>query len=502
MRKRRLKQSDKYWLAGVALLVLLQFWWLPGDPGTPDDTYSVTVEGKRGFFQTLENLAEAGALSPVHRETNRLIPQQNGTLVILSPDRYPNENEQHELATFVRNGGTLLFAPNWVNPICAIPQLSIRTQAKYFQEEDLVTTIPPPAMPVSPVAAPAEQDEAAGLPEDATSPTSNTLQAEVDEETPVAAPVTPPVPIRIVEMDAKEKEQQQRKDAIRNNTSDGTALQPPVGNPADLAPEYDLRNVADFNTDSTLVEGAVSWRTRASVETASTNATILVKSTAGTPQAASWNYGSGRVVVCASPDVFSNRSMLDETRAELAIRLVEYTHAPHATAITSDTPTPIVISEFLNASDAYRGTAVLLNPSLRSGTLQLLTIALLVGWFGFYPFGPARKITAHRRRSLTESATAVGNLQFRSSNGNEVIERYLDYFKTRLQRLFGRSVGIDDTPAIAVRANMEADDVRRRITAATQLAKDNSTSNPEAAAAIRDLCQILDRLSGSKRGDT
>ena len=101
MRNLRLERSDACWLGGVALLLVLQFWWLPGNPGTPSDTYSATVEGKRGFFQTLESLSKAGVLPPVRREPNRLVPDTTCTLVILSPDRYPNENEQRELATFI-----------------------------------------------------------------------------------------------------------------------------------------------------------------------------------------------------------------------------------------------------------------------------------------------------------------------------------------------------------------------------------------------------------------
>ena len=112
-KKRRLQRSDTLWLSAVALLVLLQFWWLPGDPGTPDDSYSSTIEGKRGFFQTLEGLSEAGLLPPVRRETMQLIPNERCTLLILSPDRYPDEHEQQALADFLTSGGSLVFAPNW-----------------------------------------------------------------------------------------------------------------------------------------------------------------------------------------------------------------------------------------------------------------------------------------------------------------------------------------------------------------------------------------------------
>ncbi len=499
MKKRRLKRSDKYWLAAVALLILLQFWWLPGDPGTPNDTYSAGVAGKRGFFQTLQSLSDARVLPPVRRETEQLVPNDTSTLVVLSPDRYPNENEQRELAKFVRSGGTLLFAPNWTSPDCVISQLSINTQQKYFREEDLVIKQQGTAVAPAPVTKP--QDTADGSNSDSSSSQPLPAEAEENVTTPAPAAVPATAPVVMEELNEDQKRLQRQQDAVNKALRDGTTIQPPTeNNPLqENDADYDLRNVADFYTNSPLVDGRVSWRTRAAIQIQHRNHKVLVESTSGTIQAASWDYGDGRVVLCASPDVFSNVAMLKEAQAELAIRLVEHAHQPHEEAAFSEQSTPIIISEFLNASDAYRGTAVLMNPSLRSGTLQLLTIALLIGWFGFHPFGPPRRVNVHHRRSLTESATAVGNLQLRTNNGTEVVERYLDYFKTRLQRIFGRSVGIEDTAAIAVRANMEKTEVARRLAGATKLSNDISTSNVQAATSIRELSQILDRLSGKKR---
>ncbi|MEZ6063727.1 MAG: DUF4350 domain-containing protein [Planctomycetaceae bacterium] len=157
---RRLQKSDTCWLLAAAALVLLQFWWLPGDPGTPDDSYSNAIEGKRGLFETLHDLSTAGVLPPVRRESNRLIPDGNATLLVLSPDRYPNTHEQSELATWVYNGGTLLFAPNWSNPDCSVFQLSISIQAQpYFQQQ---ATVSPTAAPGSSGTTPAESPATTG----------------------------------------------------------------------------------------------------------------------------------------------------------------------------------------------------------------------------------------------------------------------------------------------------------------------------------------------------
>ena len=55
-KKRRLLQSDTFWGLAAALLVLLQFWWLPGEDGSAADSYSTTVDGKLGLYRTLSQL--------------------------------------------------------------------------------------------------------------------------------------------------------------------------------------------------------------------------------------------------------------------------------------------------------------------------------------------------------------------------------------------------------------------------------------------------------------
>ena len=474
-KKRRLQKSDLFWLIAVALLLLLQFWWVPGDPGTPDDTYSSSIEGKRGFFQTLEKLSATDLFPPVRRESRQLIPESACTLVLLSPDRYPNEHEQADLAEFVINGGTLLFAPNWSNPDCSIPRLSIQTKPWELSGQLSL---------VSPVTT----TNTSGFPDEATPQTdtpSAKLPAEAAEIPVNRTPSTGPAENAPSDITTDEM----LEDALtRNRPSPVSGL--PEAN--------DVRGAPEFLANTELVQGSVRWRTRAQLLTGTMKPTVLVEATGRNVQVGAWNYGNGLVVVSASADVFSNRAMLDETQAELAVRLVEYAHAHHSDR-PGAAPTPVVIGEYLNASDAYRGTAVLMGPSLRSGTLQLITIAILAGWFGFHRFGPPKRVTTFERRSLTESAMAVGNLHFRTSSGGEAVHCYLEYMKTQMLQKFGSSMRLDNTKMIALRSGLAPNDVHQRIVNASSLDGARSTTASQAASAIRDLSELLDLLTGNRK---
>lgn len=486
-KKRRLQRADAIWLSAVSLLVLLQFWWLPGDPGTPDDTYSTTIEGKRGFYQTLENLSAAGMLPPVKRESSKLIPDENCTLVILSPDRYPDDNEKHDLRDFVMNGGSIIFAPNWQYPDIEIASLNIRIEQEYFYQEDTAysggtsgrttpAVIPPGTTPAE---LPAEAEPPSDAPSGSTRP-----ETPSDKNSAQVVPTNTPAP----------------PGKTNGNLKDTNPPDLPPNSPAlETTVNENETPTSDFQTESQLVDGPIPWRTRASMNTSGQSPTVLVKSSSGTVQAASWNYGNGFVVLSASSDVFSNRAMLNPVQAELAVRLVEHAHSHHAQPFNPST-TPIIVSEYLNASDSYTGTGVLMSPALRSGTLQLITIALLAGWFGFHRFGPAKAIHNSKRRSLNESAAAVGNLHFRTHSGGEAVHNYLEYMKTQLQKLFGRSVHLTDTETIAARSGLDVMTVEQTINSASDLAGRTNTATLEAAAAIRGLSTILNRLHGNRPG--
>lgn len=491
-KKRRLQRSDKLWLGGAALMVLLQFWWLPGERRAPDDTFSTSIEGKRGFYDTLVSLSEAGVLPEIRRENERLVPEEAGTLLILSPDRYPDKREQDELADYVRKGNALLFAPNWVDADINIPSLNVTiTESHIVEEETVVATAS--GSPGSASGSPGTEtlaeadDDSAAPPSAKDKDDGSSMQKESDAQAAARRAAKKAAEAQQANSKPPSKKDKDKKD---DSAAPRPSTLPSQSDPLDDL-EFGESPVSDLQVESQLIEGPVVWRTRAKMSTKNWGAKTLIKSTYGTIQVASWKHGSGRVVVSASPDVFSNRAMLNSRQAELAVRLVEYTHSEHY-----DRTRPIIVCEYLNASQSYQQTGVLMSPSLRSGSLQLLLVTFLVGWFGFHRFGPARRDSSKERRSLEESANAVGNLFYRTGSGGAAVAAYLDYARSQIRKSFGNSVQLTDFQAIALRTGQDETHIAATIENAIALSKVSSGSPSACAAAIRGVSDIVNHLRG------
>ena len=122
-RKRSLRRSDRFWAGLALLLVLLQFWWLPGEDGSAADSWSVTVDGKLALYRLMSEL-----FPRVEREATKMLPDENCVLLVLGPDVYPTTQQRQELAAWVRGGGCLVFAPNLSQPQVSIPELGIELE--------------------------------------------------------------------------------------------------------------------------------------------------------------------------------------------------------------------------------------------------------------------------------------------------------------------------------------------------------------------------------------
>lgn len=460
-KKRRLPQSDVMWAAAAVMLVLLQFWWIPGDAGSIADSYSNTADGKLGLYNILSQL-----FSGVTRETELLIPRERCELMIIGPDRYPSTQEQQQLYSFVSGGGTLVFAPKYSELNAHFPVLGIQTTRQTGEAN-------------------AESLEAVGAlkgGQPASGATANAASAATDSQTQTAT------------SGAGNSES-----GLENGTS-GNSASAPVTAPATAGPPVNRFETDAVTANSTLSDDVVTVRSSAVVVTSGEDWQKIVTSVSGQTLVAARPLGHGQILVCASPDIFSNRSLMQKTGCRLAVRIVERGRmAPHAPEwITSNGLPGIVISEYFNASDSFQSTGVLLSPALRLGTLQLLLLAVLAIWLAFHRFGPAKYVIQSRRRTLTESAQSVGNLQYRLRDGGTIVGNYLEYLNSQLRRRYGSLVRVDDPISLARRSGMTEEEVRENLHRAQQLVSRPRVTSAEASRSIRWLCRLMQGLNGNR----
>jgi hypothetical protein len=437
----RVTKADIAWLFLASLMVVLQFWWLPGDGGNTADSFSNTMEGSRGLFETLSVLSDDGFLPPVRREKTQLVPDKPCTLLVLAPDRYPDNYEEERLRDFVQRGGTVIFATNWATPGFGHEEVRsqpLRYRLRWEHSDGYVST-PPPA--TGPTATPA------------TTPEDAPLQAE--------AP------------DADDED------------SETTVAETPPMSAADF-PEPVI-----IDASSTLVDGNIQWRSTAIISNSPANSEKLVVDEGDNTQVAAWKIGQGTFVLCATADPFSNRSMLFDKQAEFAVRLVEF-----ACKRTSDglDGTEIVISEYLNGAGSYTGASVMISPLLRSGTLQLILVAVLLAWAGFHRFGPPLRDHQEWRRSLAQSAQAVGNLQFMANDGRTSVRQYFEWFSGEMRRRSGLPHLLDDTTQLARRTGLDKEQIEQSLADAHLRSSQKTVAPGAAAAVIRRLARIHQKM--------
>lgn len=436
-KKRKRLQPDTLWAAGAAFLIVLQFWWLPGTPGSAQDSFSTSIDGKLGLFRTLSQL-----FSSVERERKTPVPATKCTLLIIGPDRLPTASEQNRLREFVQSGGTLLFAPSFDQPEVQFETLNIQLSSIPLFEPFGVPVEPPANVTTSPTAAP---------------PTSPST----------APPATPP------------------GTATTNTQTDTNPIGP-----------------REVICTSPLATGATEVAASSRIASIGWNHTDLVNS-GGDTMAATWELGSGRIILCTTPEFFSNRSLLLPTASRLAVRLAAY-GATNPTVLQSEytdfDTSRIVISEYFNSTDSMAGVGVLFSPAMRIGTLQLILVIVLSIWLAFHRFGPAQQDLQHQRRSLTETAAAVGNLQYRIGDGGSLVAARLEYLRGQLRRRFGSVVTLQNLPSLARVSGLSLEEISTRLSLAEAQARQTRLPLSEATATIRWLGQLQQSLLGQIPG--
>ena len=377
------------------------------------------------------------------------------------PDFHAPTMEQ--LREFVQSGGAVVFAANWVFPNREQPEFSSRT-FRYrlrYSGPDLYGMRPTPVAP------------AGGM----QSPTTSSQQGQghSEEDTPLPAESS----------GSEEADLDAGAESLSGGVPAAVSAQP--------------SEMSEIETSSSLVNGNLPWSSQVIVSDLPGNAEKLVVDSFGRTQAASWRAGHGTFVVCATADAFSNRLMLFDQQAAFAVRLVEYVCA--RTRGRTDQK-EIVVSEYLNAAGSYTGASVMVSPLLRAGTLQLILVALLLAWAGFHRFGPPLRERRNWRRSLAESAEAVGNLQYMANDGQTSVRQYFEWFSGELRRRYGHSRLLVDTARLARESGLDQEQVVQAL-ADVRLRNDQKSVAPaEAAAAIRRLARIHQKVFSSSTPPT
>jgi len=407
------------------------------------------MEGSRGLYNTVAALADEGLLPPVRREGKTLVPDEPCTLLLIAPDRYPDDYEQEALKMFVHRGGCLVFVPNWNLPNFVQTEYNAK-KLRFRISHDWARFTSVGTAPTTTATTSSETESEA---QDSNTDTLLTAEAE--------------------ESDESTKAEATDSDFAANPT-----------------PPPNLEPVVTALTHNELMEGDVPWRTWAYVSSVPRTADELVIDDTGTSQVSAWREGRGSIVVCATPDPLANRSMLFAEQAEFAVRLVEYA-TQHA---DSNAQSEIVFSEFLNGAGSYKGASVMISPLLRSGTLQLMLAAVLMAWAGFHRFGPPLRERSEYRRSLAESAQAVGNLQFSTNDGGTSVRQYFDWFTEEVRRRYGHTRLLDNPAQLAKQVGLKEEQIKEALNGARRCADGRKVSQSETAAAIRRLASIHENM--------
>lgn len=203
----------------------------------------------------------------------------------------------------------------------------------------------------------------------------------------------------------------------------------------------------------------------------------------GTTQAVSKRYGAGKLVICATPDPFSNQALTYKDQSVLVHALVR--ECAPSTGIGF-----VAIDESLNVTGTPQVVGVLLNPPLRAICIQLLLLTALFGWWGSQRFGPLLPQTDPPRHDIVDHTNTVGGLYYRAHDGVGALKRYLKQLGTewKLKAFKGNEERV--LAPVARRLGKSVTDIKLIILAAYRAARQKDLDRRAAAAHIRQLAEL------------
>lgn len=218
------------------------------------------------------------------------------------------------------------------------------------------------------------------------------------------------------------------------------------------------------------------WETNARITSVSGQALI---SAGETQQAVRQNYGLGTIVVSASSEIFSNQSMVDGGSVP-AYRLVE----------AAGPPDYLVVDESLNASGTSKVVALLIDPTFRPLTIQLLITLLIFSWWQSNRFGPILSSHVLPRHNIVSHTDNVGNLHYKNGNGRALLYVYVKqlFLELNLRHLRGEEYRVLNP--IARRLNQEPDQINLFLQQAVRISRSKEVNRHQMGSLIRKLSKI------------
>ncbi len=136
MQLRRFLWSPWLWLAGLAAVLSLHFWFPQISARPMNDTYSTERSGKKAFYLLTqwrfgERNVERNESSPnglVSQPAENEYLRTSRMVCLLGPSRYPDKREWELLMDCVARGGVLVVAPRHSEPSMSIEEVGLKVE--------------------------------------------------------------------------------------------------------------------------------------------------------------------------------------------------------------------------------------------------------------------------------------------------------------------------------------------------------------------------------------
>ncbi|HLJ12280.1 MAG TPA: DUF4350 domain-containing protein [Planctomycetaceae bacterium] len=267
----------------------------------------------------------------------------------------------------------------------------------------------------------------------------------------------------------------------RNNDEKAEKSQPADDGPGE---PVDSKEPAASSNRTTLIAGTdFTWKCEGTVVAPS--AAVLVETRRGR-QAVQIRHGNGTIVLMASDFIFSNAALFDRQRENcfLAVKLLE----------AAGPARPVVFDESLNATGTPRVVGILLDPTLRPLTLQLIVAIIAFGWRGNHRFGGLLPKSSPARHDVADHTNSLGNLYYKAHHGTGVLREYLEQMTTEFRLRHAGSHRRRVLQSIADKAQMPVDELQSLLSEARSSAAKPRLSRHHAALMIRKLAQVREAI--------